>query len=193
MSIPTSFDGLELHTERMVLRGFAEQDAQAVLPIYADPEVMRYGSRLPWTSISQAHEFIAQHRAWMAEGSSLRLAMFSKEDGVLLGDCSLFNWQRQCRRAEIGYGLARAAWHRGFMGEALQALLAYGFGTMDLNRVEADIDPRNKASAKTLERLGFRQEGLLPQRWIVGEEVSDSALYGLLRSDWEMRSNQAVG
>lgn len=189
MNLPTSFEHLELHTERMHLRGFAEQDAQAVLAIYADPEVMRYGSTLPWTAMAQAHEFIAKHRGFMAEGSSLRLAMFSKEDGVLLGDCSLFNWSQQCRRAEIGYGLARAAWHRGFMGEALQALLAYGFGTMDLNRVEADIDPRNQASAKTLERLGFKREGFLPQRWIVGEEVSDSALYGLLRSDWDVRSS----
>ena len=73
------------------------------------------------------------------------------------------------------------------MHEALGALLDYGFGELALNRVEADIDPRNAASAKTLERLGFRQEGYLRERWIVADEVSDSSLYGLLRRDWMAR------
>ena len=70
------------------------------------------------------------------------------------------------------------------MQEALRALIAYGFGTLNLNRIEADVDPRNAASAKTLERQGFLKEGYLRERWIVGDEVSDSALYGLLQRDW---------
>jgi len=49
---------------------------------------------------------------------------------------------------------------------------------------EAHIDPRNEASARSLERLGFVREGLLRQRWIVDGVVSDSALYGLLTQDW---------
>jgi RimJ/RimL family protein N-acetyltransferase len=70
------------------------------------------------------------------------------------------------------------------MHEALQTLLDFGFGVMNLNRVEADIDPRNGASARSLLRLGFRLEGHLRERWIVAGEVSDSALYGLLRAEW---------
>ena len=58
---------------------------------------------------------------------------------------------------------------------------------MSLNRVEADIDPRNAASARTLGRLGFAKEGRLRERWIVNDEVSDSDLYGLLASDWRAR------
>lgn len=73
------------------------------------------------------------------------------------------------------------------MHEALQALLEFGFGELDLNRIEADIDPRNSASARTLERLGFTKEGYLRERWIVGDEVSDTAIYGLLRREWRVR------
>jgi len=58
-----------------------------------------------------------------------------------------------------------------------------------LNRIEADIDPRNPASAKTLECLGFQKEGLLRERWIVSDEVSDTAYYGLLRQEWQPLSN----
>ena len=73
------------------------------------------------------------------------------------------------------------------MHEALQALLDFGFGELDLNRIDADIDPRNSASARTLERLGFTKEGYLRERWIVGDEVSDTAIYGLLRREWKVR------
>jgi RimJ/RimL family protein N-acetyltransferase len=70
------------------------------------------------------------------------------------------------------------------MHEALKGVVDYAFNVLDLNRIEADIDPRNGSSARSLQRLGFTQEGLLRERWIVGLEVSDSAIYGLLRHDW---------
>ena len=73
------------------------------------------------------------------------------------------------------------------MHEALLALLDCGFGMLDLNRVEADIDPRNTGSQRSLDRLGFQREGLLRERWIVSGEVSDTALHGLLRRDWLAR------
>jgi RimJ/RimL family protein N-acetyltransferase len=78
-------------------------------------------------------------------------------------------------------------WGKGYINEALVALLEFGFTQLDLNRVEADIDPRNVASARTLERLGFQREGLLRQRWIVGDEVSDTAIYGLLAHEWRAK------
>ena len=68
--------------------------------------------------------------------------------------------------------------------KALVALLRHAFEQLALNRIEADIDPRNTNSARSLERLGFSREGLLRERWIVEGKVSDSALYGLLHSDW---------
>lgn len=70
------------------------------------------------------------------------------------------------------------------MHEALGALISYAFENLALHRLEADIDPRNTASARSLERLGFQREGLLRERWIVAGEVSDTAFYGLLRSEW---------
>lgn len=78
------------------------------------------------------------------------------------------------------------------MHEALSVLLDYGFAVLDLNRVEADIAPRNDGSRRTLARLGFVQEGHLRERWIVDGEVSDTHLYGLLRRDWLVRGDGAA-
>jgi RimJ/RimL family protein N-acetyltransferase len=69
----------------------------------------------------------------------------------------------------------------------MTAALDYAFVELDLNRIEADIDPRNEASAKLLERKGFVKEGYMRERWIVNGEICDTVFYGLLRRDWEAR------
>ena len=65
------------------------------------------------------------------------------------------------------------------MHEALSALLDYAFTESNLNRVEADTDPRNERSARVLDRLKFSKEGLFRERCIVDGEISDAAMYGL--------------
>jgi RimJ/RimL family protein N-acetyltransferase len=183
----TNFDRVTLHTDRLLLRPLHESDAPAIFAIRSDPKIMRYTSSQPMTSQDQAEAFIAREAAGMAARESLRLVLQRIEDDTLIGACLLFQLNAQCRRAEVGYELRHDAWGRGYMHEALVALLDFGFSELELNRVEADIDPRNVASARSLERLGFVREGLLRQRWIVDGEVSDSALYGLLLSDWQAR------
>jgi RimJ/RimL family protein N-acetyltransferase len=101
---------------------------------------------------------------------------------------TLCHFHAASRRAEIGYVLGRPYWGLGHIHEALQALLRYAFQILDLNRLKADIDPRNRASAKTLDRLGFQREGHLQARWIVNGEISNTWLYGLLQREWQKPS-----
>ena len=182
-----AFDKVNLRTARLLLRPLREADAPELFAIFSDLNVMRYWSTPPWPSVERAEEIIAGDLVALGAGERLRLGIERADDGLLIGTCSLFDLVEPSHRAELGYALAHAAWGCGYMHEALVALLDYGFGPLDLNRVEADIDPRNAASARSLERLGFKQEGFLRERWIVAGEVSDSALYGLLRADWRSR------
>jgi RimJ/RimL family protein N-acetyltransferase len=71
------------------------------------------------------------------------------------------------------------------VAEALPALVGFAFGELGLYRLEADVDPRNRASVRALERLGFRQEGYLRARYHLHGELQDAILYGLLRPEWE--------
>ena len=183
-----TFDHITLRTKRLLLRPTQTCDAADLFAIFSDPRVARYLSKPPWTDIGHAHARIARDIDAMQKGSYLCLGIVRTDTGQLIGECSLFNWVEQCRRAELGYSMALDAWGHGFMHEALTALLDHGFADMQLNRVEADIDPRNTASATSLTRLGFVKEGHLRQRWIVGDEVSDSELFGLLASDWQLRA-----
>jgi len=178
-----AFDRLTLGTARLLLRPLREADAPALFAIFSDPLVMRYWSTPPWTSAASAQDMIARDQKTMPTGEHLRLGIERVDNEELIGTCTLYELNVQCRRAGIGYVLGARHWGRGYMNEALLALLHYGFADLDLNRVEADIDPKNAASARILERLGFTQEGFLRERWIVDGVKSDTALYGLLRGD----------
>ena len=179
-----AFEHPELNGPRLRVRPLAAADAAALFAVYSDPAVMRYWSSPPWTALSEAEAHIAAELAGFAQGTALALGIERTLDHQLIGTCQFHLFHEPSRRAEIGYALAQSAWGQGFMHEALSLLIRHGFVTLGLNRIEADIDPRNTASAACLERLGFVREGLLRERWIVAGEVSDSRFYGLLRRDW---------
>ena len=176
-----------LTTERLVLRWLSEADAAAQYAIFSDPVVMRYWSSAHWTEPAQADALIAKALADYAAGTALRWAVARRDTGEMIGNVNLYSFFDANRRCDIGYALAQAHWGQGLLGEALAAALAHGFETLKLNRVEADIDPRNAASAKVLERLGFVREGYMAERWLVNGEVCDTVFYGLLRRHWQAR------
>lgn len=172
-----------IKTQRLILRPLSNDDSESLLKIFSDPEVMKYWNTPPWTKIEDALAFINSSQESMQSEESLVLGVHLKQTGELLGKCLLFNYARESRRAEIGFGLSRSCWGKGFIGEAGEALIQYGFNTLGLRRIEAEIDPENLSSAKALEKLGFKKEGHLRQRWEINGVVSDSALYGRLAED----------
>jgi [ribosomal protein S5]-alanine N-acetyltransferase len=181
----TRLEPIVIQTKSLTLRFLDEADLPAVYDIFSHPEVMRYWSYPPWTERSQAQQWLIQVQKGYRTGTDLQFGIERHTDHVLVGTCTLFQFHVASRRAEIGYALGRPYWGYGYMNMALQALLRYAFETLELNRLEADIDPRNVASARTLERLGFQKEGYLRERWIVNHEVSDTSLYGLLYREWQ--------
>jgi ribosomal-protein-alanine N-acetyltransferase len=173
-----------LSAGRLLLRPLQPGDADALFAIFSDAETMRYWSSAPWTSPTQAAALITSAQLGHADGSALRFGLEIVASGQLIGTCTLYSFSSSNRRCETGYILGRAHWGHGYMAEAMPALLAHAFGALDLNRVEADIDPRNEASARLLERLHFKKEGFMRERWIVNGEICDTDYYGLLRADW---------
>jgi ribosomal-protein-alanine N-acetyltransferase len=174
-----------LTTERLTLRPPQPGDEDDLHAIHSDAAVMRYFSEPPWTDPERPARQIAKDAAAFAARDYYRFAVIRNDTGRQIGNCTLYALHAQNRRADIGYALARAHWGKGYMLEALRALLVFAFDELAMHRLEADIDPRNAASIGCLERLGFQREGLLRERWIVGDEICDSVFYGLLRREWQ--------
>ena len=177
--IPTT-----LQTARLTLRFIEADDVEALFGLFTDREALRYWSSGPWLHPAQARDNVEQTLKAYMDGDALRFGVVLRETGELIGTATLYRFDRANHRCDIGYMLGRQHWGKGYMPEALEALIEYGFRKLELHRIEADIHPDNTASARILERLHFRREGHLRQRWFVHGEISDSIIYGLLRPDW---------
>ncbi len=173
----------QLRAARVRLRGPRPNDADAVFALFSDPAVMRYWSRPPMTQRSEAEASIAEMEEAFAERDKINWVVADKSDTVI-GTCTLFRFDPRHRRAELGYALRSDQWGKGLAREAVSAALDWAFRTLSLHRIEADIDPRNDGSRRILERLGFASEGVLRERFFVGERAADSEIFGLLSSDW---------
>lgn len=179
-----SFEPVVLQTSRLRLRFVEAGDAHALFRLFSDGPALRYWSSGPWLRLAQAVDNIEHTLKGYQDGSALRLALVLPE-GELIGTVTLYAFDHPNHRCDIGYMLARPHWGQRYMQEALAALIGHGFGALALHRIEADIHPDNIASARILEGLHFQREGLLRERWFVGDEISDSVVYGLLASDWQ--------
>ena len=173
-----------LRTDRLRLRPVADTDAEALFAMHSSTHVLRYWDEPPWSVPARAERFIATCRRMSDEGTGARVIIEREYDGVFIGWCSLNRWNPTYRSASLGYCLTEAAWGQGYGTEAARALLQWAFETLDLNRVQAETDTRNTASAHVLEKLGFVREGTLREDCIVNGDVSDSWVYGLLRREW---------
>jgi ribosomal-protein-alanine N-acetyltransferase len=177
-----------LQTERLILRELTLDDALAVYQLRSDYRVTRYNFGAPYTHIDQARRLIRNIRADYQRQESLRWGLTLRGGGDrVIGMCGFNYWNRTDRRASIGYDLAYAHWGQGLMTEALRAVLAFGFGPLDLNRIEADCTLENEASAHLLLKLGFQPEGIQREQYFDEGRFWDLRLFALLRREYHSR------
>ena len=176
-------------TPRIVLRWISEDDIGSLYEIFSDPQVMRYWSTVPLPNREAAAELQREIAESNESNSILKWGLALRDSNTVIGTTTLFHLNLDNGRAEIGYAMGRAHWGKGYMNEALNALVSHAFEVMDLRRLEADVDPRNLASIRTLEKLGFQREGFLRERWHVNGEIQDALFYGLLRREWLKKIN----
>lgn len=167
-----------LNSERLVLRPLAESDAEAMHHFFSDEEAMRYWSSGP-------HETLAETQAYVRTNATdpkyLTWAI-TEDGGEALGWVCLIPGREGV--AEIGYNLRRSHWRKGYVREAVAAVIDHGFNALGLRRISADTDPDNLGSNALLEKLGFQREGYLREEWTTHLGVRDSIIWGMLKGEW---------
>ena len=173
-----------LNTARLRLRPFTDADADRLFALHSNAVEMRYWDSPPWDDRARADRFIAMCTKLADAGTGVRVAIDRASDGAFVGWCCVTEWNPDYRSASLGYCLDEAMWGHGYATEAAHALLQWAFDTLDLNRVQAEADTRNMASARVLEKNGFVREGTLREQCIVNGDVSDTWVFGLIRREW---------
>ena len=125
------------------------------------------------------------------ESDIIDIAIHKKDTDALIGVSMIAHINRYNRRCDLGIGLGwnRDNWGKGYASEALQAIIAYCFTELDLNRIGAEIYEFNERSIRLFERNGFKREAVLRQYIFKDGIFKASYLYSLLREDWEKQKS----
>jgi len=167
-----------------MLRWISEDDIDSLYEIFSNSHVMRYWCSEPLPDREAAADLQREIAGGNENETMFKWGLALRDSNTVIGTTTLFNLNLDNGRAELGYAMSHAHWGKGYMNEALNALVSHAFEVMDLRRLEADVDPRNAASIRVLEKLGFQREGFLRERWHVNGEIQDAFFYGLLRREW---------
>lgn len=170
----------ELKTERLLLRQLIPTDDSRIFQLRSDKEVSKFVNRPLCKSLDEAQAFINKINTSIANNESLYWVLSTKPTNELIGTICLWNIQKEHSRAEVGFELLPGFQRKGFMQEALEAVLGYGFNTMKLHSFEGVVSPGNSASIKVLEKNNFIREGYFKENIFYNGSFQDTAIYSLL-------------
>lgn len=179
---------MQLETERLILRRFVREDASTA---YRN-----------WTSDARTTEFLR----WPTHGSVettegtmsrwvdaytrpdfYQWAIVPRDVGEPIGTISSVGMDEKVGSVEIGYCIGSPWWGRGYVTEAMAAVMAFFFDEVGANRVESSHDPNNPGSGRVMQKCGMKHEGIRRQADFNNRGIVDSALYGMLASEWRLR------
>lgn len=149
---------LAIETERLVLRGWRDEDVEPLLTICQDPAVMRYLG--PPQTRDEIEQAIAHQEAQRAHLGHCYWAVWHKDAQELIGFCGLSAGPPGTPiegLIDIGWRLRADRWGHGFAQEAAQASLKWGFKNLDINSIWSITVSANSRSWKLMERLGMRR------------------------------------
>ncbi len=133
-------------------------DSEAIFQNYSDADIAKNFMDAPFTSLAQAERLIDAFQTEFKQGKAITWAISLKGTGACIGTCSYIIESSSC--AEMGYDLGKAHWGNGLMGEALRAIIDYGFECLGLQELKADTLSHNSRSINLLKRLGFHLDAV---------------------------------
>ncbi len=172
----------ELKTKRLILRRIRKSDANEMFEIYSNEAVMKHFGRNPYKSLHEAEENIKRIKTAFKKGEGIRWAITLKGNDKLIGSAGIWRLMKEHFRGEVGYELSPEYWKKGIMFEALSGIINFGFKKMNLHTIEANLDPKNIASVKLLEKSGFKKEGHTKESFFFNNRFEDTGIYSLIRS-----------
>jgi ribosomal-protein-alanine N-acetyltransferase len=178
---------IEISTPRLILKSITPDIIHELFNTKSKEEIITYFGfdEAGFEHYKEMHEKgMETHRI-----SIFVFLLIEKESGLPIGECGFHTWNSLHRRAEVFYNMrAETKKQKGYMTEALQAVLQYGFTELNMHRIEALIDAKNEPSLRLLLRYGFTKEGTVREDYVVNGVNEDSDCYSLLK--WEWLKNQ---
>jgi ribosomal-protein-alanine N-acetyltransferase len=173
-----------IETERLLLRKITLNDASDMFEYASNPEVSEYTMWSTHVSLEDTKYFLKSLTKMYKRRELVDWGIVHKAEKKFIGTCGFVEWSMTHNRAEIGYALSGRYWGEGYMSEAVNAIIEFGFREMLLNRIMGRCEVNNIASARVMEKVGMQLEGILRQQLFVKGRYWDLKFYSILREEF---------
>lgn len=145
-------------TDRLILRLQTYEDAQSMVELNSDPEVVRYTGDGPLKNVAQARTLLEERIFPQWQKYKMGRFTVTLKDKTYLGWCGL-RFFPETNEVDLGYRFKKKFWGQGYATESSRAVLTYGFETLKLDRIIAKAMPDHKDSIKVMQKLGMTFRG----------------------------------
>ncbi len=183
--VPVAPAPIVLETERLVLRDLVPEDWRAIFVYRSDPEVLRYTARTEPYSPAEVRDLV-DHYCLQQERQPRQyynLGIVPAERRMIIGEIDLSSGLPDYPLGYLGFELRRDCWGKGYATEAAREMLRFGFEVLGLERIVSGCHLENHASARVLEKVGFRFHGF-EAGFPGAPEGTESRAFEITREDW---------
>ncbi|WP_343632393.1 GNAT family protein [Fluviicola sp.] len=171
-----------LQTERLLLRKIELTDAQEIMHMRQNKRVNQFIARNSMAGLEAAEELVKKTSEAYDSKAGIGWAGVLRDGSGIIGTCGFNCIDHLNNRAEIGGELSVDYWGKNIALEAVQAIVSFGFGPMNLHAIEAFVSPENRGAIYLLESLGFEKEAHFKDRIFFQGNYSDMAVYTVFNS-----------
>lgn len=184
------FNMAPLESERLIIRKLEEDDSEAIYSYCKNPNVARHVTWMPHQSLRDSMKLVNFAKLSYEKGSPECLGIVLKNDPEkkVIGTVGLVIVSAKNRTFELAYALDEAHWGKGILVEASKVLIDYAFKHYALDRLQCRCRLENSQSARVMEKLGMKYEGIMRSAMYNKNVSSDLKMYSILKSEWKGRS-----
>lgn len=179
-----------LKTERLILRQMRVSDAGDMYEYSRNPAVSRYLLWSPHPNIAHTRGYLNYLQTQYKAGNHYDWAIVLRDSGKMIGTCGFAKIDSENNFAELGYVLNPLFWHKGYATEAAEAVIAFGFEQLLLNRIEARYMEENTESRRVMERLGMTFEGFRRKAVLIKGEYETVGISSILKDEFVKRKSE---
>lgn len=172
----------KIKTVRFWLRQIVPEDLEKIFAGLSDPRVTQYYG-VSYSTLEDTKNQLEWFRNLEQMETGIWWAICSHDNATFLGAAGFNNTIKEHKKTEIGYWLLPEFWRQGVIQEVLPPLLDYAFNTLNLIRVEAQVESENLSSIKSLTQLGFQHEGTLKNYEIKNEKPIDLSIFAIFKNE----------
>lgn len=174
-----------LFTDHLILRKIEHTDLTFIHSHFSNETVCKYMvDNEPVKTIEEAKDIIKWSHGDATNPTNNRWLITLKDTQEPIGTIGFHKWDKRNNITDIGYDLTPEAWQKGYMTEAITAVLPFLFEELKVNKVQAIVHVDNQASQLLLKKVGFEKEGLIRAMYLYRGVYHDHLLFGVLRGEY---------